>query len=139
MLLLYVWLALIPLPLSPLRQEKREGERCLLRPYGSPAFLVLGSWLLVLGSWFLVLGSWFLVLGSWFLALGSLFLVLGSWFLVLGSWFLVLGSRFSVLGSLFFVLSSPCYNRSMTGTDSNTLLQRNRELFILNHIAETLN
>ena len=27
----------------------------------------------------------------------------------------------------------------MTGTDSNTLLQRNRELFILNHIAETLN
>ncbi|HEY0604737.1 MAG TPA: GAF domain-containing sensor histidine kinase [Herpetosiphonaceae bacterium] len=27
----------------------------------------------------------------------------------------------------------------MTGTDSNALLQRNRELFILNHIAETLN
>lgn len=27
----------------------------------------------------------------------------------------------------------------MTGTDSNALMQRNRELFILNHIAETLN
>ena len=33
----------------------------------------------------------------------------------------------------------PCYNRAMIPPDERTLLQRNRELAILRHIAETLN